>query len=1026
MSGQVLSAMLDGDVAATRVLDNRFALPDAQRYEARQLLGIGGMGRVVAVVDQRLDREIAMKSPNPETRAQSRLDVALAREALITARIDHPGVVPIYDAGVGPDGRLFYTMAIVRGLSLAEALSVPARPEELRRLLRRLLEAVEAVAAAHRVGIVHSDLKPANIMLGEGGGTRVLDWGLARLATDGSLNGAVVGTPQYMSPEQALGRDFDMRADVWSLGAILYEVCTARPVRDLGSASEVLARARVQSSVAPMNTLDASIPSELSAIVAQALALRPEDRYPDAGALAVDLASYLDGRRVGAYEYSARELLFRLVRAWRVPLMITAAALVVLSILLVIGFDRLSAEATRSATAAARALRAEGRAKDALETAARDLATSLSSQASLKAERGARPEAELLAAHALAYRESPLMRGVVGAWSVTPSPRLVARQSLPACLGVSFDPSSGGLLCRESEALSAWSFDESGLAFRWRRGRAAVTSAEAEGFVLAFESSSYFVVLDAESGELLDTVQTPCERQLSIVSGVVFTTNTGCFSAYALEDRRPLAVSYPCVGYGILGGFAASNDAQRWAAVCQSGVLIQGRVGAQSDDWESVPTTLGEDIVMSLAFVSSERLVAGTGSGRVVLLDARTGATLGNLDTGLSKVIDLAIDDRTGVFAARSINGDIAFVEPLAGLVRPRLPALSARDFAFGKSRLYVGGEDVRAYAYEPGPLNELTLGAGVTTVMFSPDGEELVTTTGEWLEVRRLSDGALVRRSRLESGFIKSGTFSPDGSLFFIATANLKPSDYWVSRVWDTNGWMELTPTSTLYHARRIAALDDGPVLTTPYAGGIRAFWPWEGSPSIHIVETQGRFADLATSPSGRFAVALGEDGAVIRVTAPGPMTEQVAHSPKSLAAAIADDGNLIVTAGDGSVRWWDAERGLLVHEVVVKGGYFGDVAISPDMRLAAAGGRDGTVYVWSNRSGRLLARFAVHRERVSTLAFSPDSRRLVSGSWDGSARILDMTRIETSAVDLIRELESSWGIDLEDAIGASGELVR
>jgi len=474
-----------------------------------------------------------------------------------------------------------------------------------------------------------------------------------------------------------------------------------------------------------------------------------------------------------------------------------------------------------------------------------------------------------------------------------------------------------------------------------------------------------------------------------------------------------------------MGGFAASRDGQSWAALCQSGILVRGRVEAQSDDWKSVPTTLGEDLVLSLAFVSSERLVAGTGSGRAVLLDALTGAVLVRLDTGLSKVIDLAFDESTGVVAARAINGDIALVEPLAGRVRPRLASLSSRYFAFGNGLLFVGGAELRAYAYKPGPPSELRLGTGVTSVMFSPDGEELVATTGDSIEVGRVSDGALVRRIRTDLGFVKSGAYSPDGGLFVIATANQVPSLQWVSRVWETDGWTELPQTTQESHARRVVMLQDGSILSLPCAGGVRVFWPWEDG-SIRLVETERRFADLATSPSGRFAVALAEDRALIRIASPGPMAEQVAHSPNSIAAAIADDGSLVITAGDGSVRWWDAERGRLEREVEVAGGYFGDVALSRDLRLVAAGGRDGSVFVWSNESGRLMARFAAHRERVSTVAFSPDSRWLASGSWDGTARILDMTRIETSAVDLIRELESSWGIDLENAIGASGVEAR
>jgi len=237
--------------------------------------------------------------------------------------------VPVYDVGELVDGTLFYTMRVVRGQSLANALDGSSRE----RLLRSLLAACEAVVA-HRMGVVHRDLKPGNVMIGEFGETQVVDWGLARAVQkqppgDAESVGQVVGTPGYMSPEQARGEvaAHAPTTDVWSLGVILREI------------------------------VGAALPGqpELAAIAQRATAATPAERYPDAKALADDLASYLDGRRVAAHDYSAWQLLGRIVRVWRVPLAVAAFLLLVLGVALGLGYAQTERERVCAVAAEVRA-----------------------------------------------------------------------------------------------------------------------------------------------------------------------------------------------------------------------------------------------------------------------------------------------------------------------------------------------------------------------------------------------------------------------------------------------------------------------------------------------------------------------------------------------------------------------------------------------------------------------------------------------------------------------------------------------
>lgn len=168
----------------------------------------------------------------------------LKREAKFIARLEHPGIVPVHDAGVLPDGRVFYVMKLVRG----ERLDVWAKGRELRERLRMFRRSCEAMAFAHAHEVLHRDLKPENVMVGAFGEALVMDWGLARSVSEASPAGLVMGTPAYMAPEQARGENVTSSADVYGLGAILYALLSGRAP---GPKPAPLARRRVPARAPP-------------------------------------------------------------------------------------------------------------------------------------------------------------------------------------------------------------------------------------------------------------------------------------------------------------------------------------------------------------------------------------------------------------------------------------------------------------------------------------------------------------------------------------------------------------------------------------------------------------------------------------------------------------------------------------------------------------------------------------------------------------------------------------------------------
>lgn len=291
----------------------------SDRYQLLEEIGRGGMGTVYRAMDHELGREVAIKIPNGI--AASAVERRLHREVGVLARLEHPGIVPIHDAGRLADGRLFYVMKQVRGQTLRQYLP------ELRDLSARLRifeRIAEPVAFAHDAGVIHRDLKPDNVMIGAFGEVLVMDWGVARIlgpepdddpATSGSgtAAGTIVGTPGYMAPEQTRGAVADPRSDVYGLGAILYLLLTdADPDAEAG---QTITRAT-------------EVPKPLRAICARALSETPGGRYGSVGALVDDVRRFGAGQSVTAHQESLLERLARFGRTYRAAIVLVFAYLV--------------------------------------------------------------------------------------------------------------------------------------------------------------------------------------------------------------------------------------------------------------------------------------------------------------------------------------------------------------------------------------------------------------------------------------------------------------------------------------------------------------------------------------------------------------------------------------------------------------------------------------------------------------------------------------------------------------------------
>ncbi|MDC0669307.1 serine/threonine-protein kinase [Nannocystis radixulma] len=988
-----------------------------ERYERLGLLGAGGMGRVYLARDQRLGRMVALKEAHDDALARR-----LAREVRVTAGLEHPGIVTVYDESRGSDGRPFYTMRLMRGRPLSQVLGERRTAAARLELLPHYLDACHALAYAHAHGIIHRDLKPGNIMIGAYGETQVVDWGLARRLADPATDdvdagetcpGAVLGTPAYMSPEQARGEPADRSSDVWGLGAVLHELLAGAPPRVALETTRIDVTASASTVTC---ALPRDVPPELAAIVARATALDASARYPDAGALAVDVAAFLAGRRVHAHRYSALEIGLRFARAWRVPLRVAGAALVVIVTLVVLGTLRLQAQRDR-------ALAAEDEARTALADADRNLAAALVAQARAADDRGAHAVKEVIATHALRLVDSPEARGVLAGARAAARPTRLATAALPDCfplVALAVDD----VVCAQATSLRRLVAG----AELWR-----ATLPKPIKELRVYEDHLWAIAHGFELTTLSLATGAPRDEAWDVID-----FNVG--------------EAWPVPTHSLGPGMAQPHLANACAKAFVVGVsgLIDGRHVLLCSDGRiarssgAVPTefTAAFDPAAFVSFTQLEltgdaerAIVAGT-QGWIAVHDLTTRETWTSAPTRPSPVRRIAVapaSDRAAVVRER--GGVELFALPE---LRPlgTIAATNVRDVRLlaDGSVLVADARGVTRWALPAAPRTAILSDEhGLSGVVFSPDGRSLVTTHGEGRAlVWDVETGTRRHVLEVSAGTVKAAAFLPDGQRFAVVDASAGPPG---PHVFDrTSGVMQWRPPGPLVAdlrasrgplpdgrpfplmGRRVAALTGNVLMFPLYARGFLAV-DLDTETAVPTVDCPRReWQDLAGTPDASHAVLVSVEGVVAVVEAGARLRCREVSAPEgAVAADVSADGHTVVMGGRGWLARLDGD--VLRWQVPHPGVWPLDVSLSPDGRWIASGGHDDA-RVWDAETGTLRAVLSGHHARVASVEFSRDSATLATGSWDGTARLWDLATLDLPADTLAREAEATWGLTLADAL--------
>ncbi|MHC4940009.1 MAG: WD40 repeat domain-containing serine/threonine protein kinase [Planctomycetota bacterium] len=940
--------------------------PELSGFRILRRIGSGGMGVVFEAEQLQPRRRVAIKLLHLTTEEGRR---RFEREAQVLAELRHPGIAAIHAQGVAEGDRPYLVMEYVDGVPLTRF----ARDLDERARVELMVRVCDAVAHLHEHGVIHRDLKPGNILVTADGQPKVLDFGLARGAAGDSIQtraGDVLGTIQYMSPEQALGTpgDADTRSDVYALGVLAYEALSGAPPFDFAGLSLPVIARRLVAEQPPL------LPGggDLAHIVAKALAPEKARRYATAAALADDLSRYLNDESVLARAPSARQQLGRFVR--RNKALVAGVVGTVLSlaagVVAAVAFARDAAREERHARRMAAVASLQAAASAEREGYARNLRRYL--DAVPEEERGW--EWRYLQARAdRSLRVVPLAQPALNARLGSQRALSLGREephlrlqdldtgeTLPLAFGAGIR-ATGGLGLAGDHPFAIGIRDNRFLLVDGGTGDKRDVGACGRGHVLrGFEATP-------DGSRLGWIVASLGWRLILHVDGMGSFGNTVEQFAFGPDGSRAALgrtggeiqfVRLP--DWGVEAEVRAHDQEVADLAVRADGLVASGSRDQTIALWdptgaEPIRRLRGHAAPLSAVAFSPDgtRLASGDGAGSVRVWNVATGACERVLLGHAGIVRDLAFRDDERLVSVGS---------------------LAVRHWS-------VGLPDVlRAHrSREDGNPDPYVYG-----VAYRPDGSQLASAG--WDGTVRVYDARTRALLRTLSGAKRyySVAYSPDGSMIAAGSHDVHLFDA------RTGERLRRFPAGTGHQIQRVQYTPDGAallcatkwmvVLLDAGSGEEQGRWP------LH-----GQYHRAAIAPDGR--TIAHPRGSVVHLSSSrgaGPSSKLRGHRGEVYDLCFSRDGRLLATAGqDEVVRVWDLARREVVHTLRGHAGTVYAIAFSPDGTRLFSGADDTTVRVWDLKTGDERLELRGHAWYVFDLAVHPDGHTVASASGDNTVRL-------------------------------------
>lgn len=998
----------------TVVPENRFG-----DYVLEGEIARGGMGIVYRARQANLGRVVALKVLNVQGLAGDKNEARFQEEVEAIAALDHPNIVPVYDHGK-VDGRAFYTMKLIDGGPLPERIDLGGVEPGLAASL--MAKTARAVHHAHERGLLHRDIKPSNILLDERDEPQVVDFGLARrLDSDSGLtvSGAVLGTPAYMSPEQAAGknRSLTTAADVYGLGAVLYHLLVGRPPFEGDSQLDVLRRVADSDPAAP-STIIRRMDRDLSVICMKCLEKDPGDRYASALALAEDLERWMREEPIEARPAGSLERSWKWAR--RRP---AVAALLAVSVFALIVITVISVMGQRQATQLARDKQLESEkalaAKAETELKAADLIRSLIRNEFQRAEdhfeRNETPQG--LAALARILRRDPSFKPAIMRVMSALDRRILAEPVFPPLTHDSpvrqavfshddqklatgtragvvriWDADTGRALTLPLEhgdriEFLAWSPDDRLLAsasvggsvkvWRAETGELARPEMRPGGYMLEFSESGELYSLGERPGKLLrwnprtdetivqpiNGLQFPCHGSMTPDGSLLLVTQMDGKSV--IHDTRTGVSQITGIPFEVSSvplEFRGALNRAGTRALHYAGTVLQMPLYSLEERRAEHLWTHDQPVTKACFSPDESLVLTACEDGAVRLFRADSG-----------KFYHRKFQHRASVTDARfSRDGKLVAVATDDETV-------SLWDVRNGQMIL----EGIRQHAR-------------ITSVRFNGVGDRIVTAS---------EDGSAVvwnlRRQRGHPGLIlprpsaaplHSVAFTADDKRLFVASYGGR------SAVYDTATGRQMG--SGIPHSDKVAGAKitrDGSVVATATENGYLELADVEtGEWKVPVIEVAPALSDIAMTPDGdRVMVIVRWHGFVEQrsVETGKRVLPRFYHARQEpAAAAYGPDGVLLYTgSGDRILRVWESGNAEALFESEPLDGLVNEVILSADGKRALVRTRSNMVTIWSAGRSPARRRGLRHSTEVSCAAFSPDGTRVVTGTAGGTVKIWD-----------------------------------